>query len=185
MTSAVGIREMADAVCYKLTGWNAEPETDLTRSLFQPTAIMPKPKAQSSGTLLYRKGKDGLEVLLVHPSGGYNRTKPWSIPKGEPDKGEDLETAARRETREETGVVMKTALLLLGSIVYTKSKKQVYCFVGVAPPDAAPRCASWEVDKAEFVSLDAARQLLHPEQAPFIDWLTAHLQGPAAPPNPG
>lgn len=136
---------------------------------------MPKPKVQSSGILLYRKGNEGLEVLLVHPSGGYNRQKPWSIPKGLPDAGEELEAAARRETREETGVVMKGALALLGSIVYTKSKKQVYCFAGLAPPDAAPKCASWEVDRAEFVSLDNARQLLHPEQQPFLDWLAKHL----------
>ena len=45
-----------------------------------------------------------MEVLLVHPSGSYNRNAPWSIPKGELDEGEDPETAARRETREEAGV---------------------------------------------------------------------------------
>ena len=43
---------------------------------------------QSAGTLLYRDGPDGLEVLLVHPSGWYNRGKPWSIPKGLPDPDE-------------------------------------------------------------------------------------------------
>ena len=37
---------------------------------------------QSSGTLLYRQGANGLEVLLVHPSGVYNRRSPWGIPKG-------------------------------------------------------------------------------------------------------
>ena len=58
---------------------------------------------KSAGTLLYREGPEGLEVLLVHPSGWYNKKKPWSIPKGLPDAGEDLETAARRETREEAG----------------------------------------------------------------------------------
>ena len=60
---------------------------------------------QSAGTLLYRQGPDGLEVLIVHPSGAYNRRAPWSIPKGEPDPFEtDLEITARRETWEETGV---------------------------------------------------------------------------------
>ena len=54
---------------------------------------------QSSGTLLYRFDDRGqLEVLLVHPSGGYNRRAPWGIPKGLPDEGESLEEAARRET---------------------------------------------------------------------------------------
>ena len=60
---------------------------------------------QSAGTLLYRTGASGLEVLLVHASGNYNRNKPWGIPKGEPDPDEtDLEAVARRETREEAGV---------------------------------------------------------------------------------
>src|SRR5579872_3278286 len=56
---------------------------------------------QSAGTLLYRGPRDALEVLLIHPSGAYNRKAPWGIPKGMPDPGEPLEAAARRETREE------------------------------------------------------------------------------------
>jgi predicted NUDIX family NTP pyrophosphohydrolase len=130
---------------------------------------------QSAGTLLYRTGPAGLEVLLVHASGNYNRHKPWSIPKGEPDAGEDdLQTVARRETLEEAGVEAGV-LVPLGRIVYSKSKKHVYCFGGPAPADAAPHPASWEVDRAEFVSLDEARRLLHPEQAPFVDRLLEHL----------
>src|SRR5882757_2826018 len=59
---------------------------------------------QSSGTLLYRRNGAVLEVLLVHPAGGYNRHKPWGIPKGLADEGESLEAAARRETLEEAGI---------------------------------------------------------------------------------
>ena len=126
---------------------------------------------QAGGTLLYREGPDGLEVLLVHASGNYNRNKPWSIPKGELDPGEaDLEAAARRETWEETGVT-PGKLVPLGSITYTKSRKQIHAFAGLAPPDAEPTCASWEVDQARFVPLDEAKTLLHPEQAVFIDRL--------------
>jgi predicted NUDIX family NTP pyrophosphohydrolase len=125
---------------------------------------------QSAGTLLYREGTAGLEVLIVHASGSYNRKAPWSIPKGEPDKGEELEAAARRETLEETGV-RAGELTPLGSITYTKSRKQIHAFAGPAPPDAEPHCASWEVDEARFVPLQEARTLLHPEQAVFIDRL--------------
>ena len=125
---------------------------------------------ESSGTLLYRNADGKFEVLLVHPSGNYNRRKPWSIPKGIPDPGEDREAAARRETVEETGVVAGD-LRSLGSIQYKKSGKQIYCFAGAAPAHATPRCASWEVDRAEFVTLAEARQCLHPDQAPFLDRL--------------
>src|SRR5262249_60726742 len=59
---------------------------------------------QSAGTLLYRETTGELEVLLVHPSGAYNRKSPWSIPKGEPGEDAELEATARRETLEEKGV---------------------------------------------------------------------------------
>lgn len=130
---------------------------------------------QSAGTLLYRQTPDGLSVLLVHPSGNYNRGKPWGIPKGLPDPGEELEKAARRETVEETGVTAGE-LVALGSIEYQKSRKQVHCFAGPAPADANPTCASWEVDCAEFVSLDRARELIHPDQAPFLERLVDRLK---------
>ena len=129
---------------------------------------------QSAGTLLYRHGTGGLEVLIVHPSGWYNRTKPWSIPKGIPDAGEELEAAARRETVEETGVAADS-LQPLGSIQYTKSRKEIHAFAGPAPTGAEPRCASWEVDEARFVPIEEARALLHPEQAVFLDRLRALL----------
>lgn len=140
---------------------------------------------QSAGTLLYRRKDGKLEVLLVHPSGAYNRKAPWGIPKGVPDEGEELEAAARRETEEETGV-RPGPLFPLGTIDYTKSRKRIHAWGGEAPADAAPRCASWEVDCAEFVDLDRARTLIHPDQAPFLDRLLSRLQGPlpeAAPPG--
>jgi predicted NUDIX family NTP pyrophosphohydrolase len=125
---------------------------------------------QSAGTLLYRRNGDAVEVLLVHPSGNYNKHKPWGIPKGLPDEGESLEAAARRETTEEAGVT-PDELTALGSIIYRKSRKQVHCFTGPAPIDAQPRCASWEIDCAEFLPLAVARERIHPDQAPFLDRL--------------
>jgi len=128
----------------------------------------------SAGTLLYRRNAGGLEVLLVHPSGNYNRRAPWSIPKGLVEAGELPEQTARRETLEETGVAAG-ALLPLGDMAYTKSRKRIECFTGTAAADAAPQCASWEVDAAEFLPVDEARRQIHPEQAVFIDRLLATL----------
>jgi predicted NUDIX family NTP pyrophosphohydrolase len=129
---------------------------------------------QSAGTLLHRSGAQGLEVLLVHPSGNYNRNAPWSIPKGEPNEGAALEETARRETLEETGLVAGV-LVPLGYMDYQKSKKRVHCFAGPAPADAAPRPASWEVDRAEFVPMERARVLLHPDQRVFLGRLVELL----------
>jgi predicted NUDIX family NTP pyrophosphohydrolase len=131
---------------------------------------------ETSGTLLYRMSdKEGLEVLLVHPSGNYNRKSPWSIPKGLPDPGEELEAAARRETLEETGVTAEY-LTYIGYADYTKSKKRIHCYAGPAPEKARPHCASWEVDKAEFVTLKKAMKWIHADQLVFLERLLNAFQ---------
>lgn len=130
---------------------------------------------QSAGTLLYRRGAKGLEVLIVHPSGPYNRKAAWSIPKGEPNEGEALDVTARRETLEETGVAIDGPVVALGHIDYTKSRKRVHCFAAPLPDGQTPRCAQWEIDRAEMMTVDEAKRLLHADQAAFIDRLMAHL----------
>ena len=129
---------------------------------------------QSAGCLLYKYQDGELQVLLVHPSGWYNRRAKWSIPKGLIDKGETEEEAARRETREETGVVCG-GLFELGSIDYTRSRKRVHGFSGEVPVETEATCASWEVDKAEFLSIEAARECLHHDQVAFLDRLLERL----------
>jgi len=128
---------------------------------------------EAAGTLLYRITPSGHEVLLVHPSGNYNKKAPWSIPKGLLDEGEDRETAARRETREEAGVEAGD-LVYLGYSDYRKSKKRVHCFAGAAG-SGEPYPASWEIDQARFVPLEEARQILHLDQQVFLDYLAEHL----------
>jgi predicted NUDIX family NTP pyrophosphohydrolase len=129
---------------------------------------------QSAGTLLYREGAGGLEVLVVQPS-GFAARYGWSIPKGLPDAGESLEAAARRETLEEAGVAAPAALELLGAIEYKKSRKRVHCFTGRAAADAAPSVASWEVAQARFVPVAEAKALLHPDQRVFVEMLVERL----------
>jgi predicted NUDIX family NTP pyrophosphohydrolase len=137
---------------------------------------------ESAGVLLYRctsnshPGSDQYEVLLVHPSGNYNRRAPWGIPKGVPEPGEALEAAARRETEEETGVTVTGELSSLGFCDYTKSRKRVHAFAALAPPETAPRCASWEVDRAEFVPFPRARELIHVDQLVFLERLARLLR---------
>jgi predicted NUDIX family NTP pyrophosphohydrolase len=129
----------------------------------------------SSGTLLYRHTDGTVEVLLVHPAGNYNRRAPWGIPKGAPDPDETLEATARRETLEETGLSVEGPLVDLGHVDYTRSKKRVHAFAAPAPDGAVPRCASWEVDKAEFIEISRARRIIHPDQAALLDRLQRHL----------
>jgi len=129
----------------------------------------------SSGTLLYRVVDGAIEVLLVHPSGNYNRRAPWGIPKGAPNPEETLEATALRETLEETGLVIAGPLVDLGHVDYTRSKKRVHAFAAKAPEGASPRCASWEVDKVEFIEITRARRVIHPDQANLLDRLQRHV----------
>jgi predicted NUDIX family NTP pyrophosphohydrolase len=141
---------------------------------------------ESAGTLLYRRNNGKLEVLIVHPWGPYNRRAPWSIPKGRINPGEDLEVAARRETREETGVVAGP-LHSIGSVDLARSRKRIHGYAGPAPEDAAPRSDQKEVDEAKFVAIDRARFLLHPAQVTFLDRLLSTLDldwGASLPPVP-
>ncbi len=54
----------------------------------------------SAGGVVYRRGAQGVEVLIAK-DGGYHR---WVLPKGLVRKAESYEDTARRETEEETGV---------------------------------------------------------------------------------
>jgi len=130
----------------------------------------------SCGTLLYREGRNGTEVLLVHPSGNYNAKARWSIPKGEQDHGENKEEAARRETKEEIGIEPPAHLDSLGEVVYTSRKKRVLCFAGEVPLHTKAHCASWEIDQAEFMGLEEAEEKIMPAQIPFIHRLKHKLE---------
>ena len=122
----------------------------------------------SAGLLLYKKQK-GIKVLIVHPSGFYNQNAAWSIPKGEVDEGEEIQTTAIRETFEEIGVkIDPDRLMNLGWIVYKSKRKKVFCYAAEVGPDTSVDVSSWEIDKAEWVTPDEAKQMLHADQAEFV-----------------
>jgi predicted NUDIX family NTP pyrophosphohydrolase len=130
---------------------------------------------QSAGLLLYSRSEALVSVLLVHPSGGYNRNAPFGIPKGEPNAGEALEVAARREVLEETGLDVTGEISPLGHIDYKKNRKRIHAWSAPLPLGAVPKCASWEIDRAQMFSTEEARKVIHPDQAPFLDRLIAQL----------
>ena len=152
---------------------------------------MPK---QSAGILVYRLSQAGPAVLLVHPGGPFWAKKDagaWSIPKGEFDSTENPEDAARREVKEETGMEISGPLQELG-VAKQKSGKLVYAWAVCQDWDPAtllsntfrmeypPRSGRMvefpEVDRAAWFELPAAREKIHPGQAPFLDRLAGLLQ---------
>ena len=141
-----------------------------------------KPKKIAAGCVVRHVFGDEPLYLIVHPSGSYNRHKPWSIPKGLLDEGEEPSTAALRETREETGLECRI-LEPLGEIRYQKSGKRVLGFLAetVAPPPGKKlEPGDWEIDQAEFVSAEEAMRRLHPDQRELIERALRLASPPAA-----
>ena len=141
--------------------------------------------------------KDGdLEILLVHPGGPFFRNKDggaWTIPKGEAADGEDLRNRARLEFAEELGIEPPSSDWFELGTVQQKGGKMVHAwaFEGDLPPNFAPTsntfAMEWpprsgrtqnfpEIDRAEFFSLEAAKEKINAAQIEFLDRLVALIQ---------
>ena len=145
---------------------------------------------RSGGILMYTRKSGFLECLLVHPGGPFWKRREegaWSIPKGEPEEGEDLLTAARREFQEEIGLPLPGDLLELGWIKQ-KGGKVVHAWAAEAGPDQSISLASnlfeieWpprsgkiqrfpEIDRAEFLPLAEAKKKINESQRTFLERL--------------
>ncbi len=147
---------------------------------------------ESAGILLFRR-RSSTELLLVHPGGPLWAKKDlgaWSIPKGEPEAGEDSRRCALRELGEELGPAAPdpdpAELIELGSI-RQKAGKLVHAWGAEAefdpaaldsngfelewPPRSGARREFPEVDRAEWFEPAEARRRILPAQAPLIDRL--------------
>ncbi|GAA1995690.1 NUDIX domain-containing protein [Microbacterium ulmi] len=150
----------------------------------------------SAGILLYRLASGEPEVLIAHMGGPFWAAKDaaaWSIPKGEYDPGtEAAADAATREFREELGVdPPRGPLAELGTWAYSSGKRvTVFAADGAGfvppiagfgtfelewPPRSGKRVAFPEVDRVEWMGLDAAREKLVKGQRPALDALAEHL----------
>ena len=148
----------------------------------------------SAGLLMYRFMKNELEVLLVHPGGPFWAKKDlgsWSIPKGEyaPDRESPFEVA-KREFREETGYEADgdfTALTPLkqpGQKIITAwafkgdcdaSKVKSNTFKMQWPPKSGKEVEFPEVDRAEWFTIQMAKQKLLKGQIGFLEELSQIL----------
>jgi predicted NUDIX family NTP pyrophosphohydrolase len=152
---------------------------------------------KSAGLLMYRVRNGKLEVLLVHMGGPFWAKKDagaWFVPKGEVEPGEDELDAAKREFKEETGFDPGDELQPLGSVKHKSGKRvAAWAFEGDCNPAALksntftiewpPRSGKQrefpEIDRADFFTLDAAREKIHPAEFEFVARLDSFLSGRA------
>jgi predicted NUDIX family NTP pyrophosphohydrolase len=148
---------------------------------------------KSAGVLMWKRAGGHLHVLLVHPGGPFWRNKDlgaWSVPKGEYDDSEDALVAARRELVEELGpssaaaaaspdkafiplgqVKQKggkivTAFALQGDFDVTQLASNTFEIEW--PPKSGRSQAFAEADRAEWFTLDTARQKILPGQLELL-----------------
>src|SRR3954452_3728421 len=145
---------------------------------------------RSAGIVLFRRGEDRLEVLLVHPGGPFFARRDagaWSIPKGRYEDDEEPLACARREFAEELGSPCPDGPVLeLGEIRQRNGKRvSAWAVEGDLDADAItsnsfaiewpPRSGRQqefpEVDRAAWFSIDAAREKLLAAQTPLLDRL--------------
>jgi predicted NUDIX family NTP pyrophosphohydrolase len=139
---------------------------------------------------LYRRRGETLEVLLVHPGGpawARRDAGAWSIPKGEYEPEEEPLAAARREFEEELGtpppegpaddlgeIRQKSgkrvrAWALAGDLDAEKIRSNTFALEW--PPRSGKTIEIPEVDRAEWFSLEAAREKINPAQVALLERL--------------
>lgn len=147
---------------------------------------------------MYRVRDGKLEVLLVHLGGPFWAKKDagaWFVPKGEVEAGEGEVEAAKREFKEETGFDPGDELRPLGSVKHRSGKTvTVWAFEGDWDPAALKSntfTMEWplrsgkqrefaEIDRADFFTVDAAREKIHPAEFEFVARLDSFVFGRAA-----
>jgi predicted NUDIX family NTP pyrophosphohydrolase len=151
----------------------------------------------SAGLLLYRRGGSGLEVLIGHMGGPFWARKDdaaWSVPKGEYGAGELAFAVALREFEEELGSpAPATDFLPLGEIRQAGGKvltvwaaegdldaaaARSNTFTVEWPPRSGRLQEFPEIDRAAWMTVDAARTKLVRGQVALLDRLIAVVADP-------
>jgi len=121
---------------------------------------LPVERAVSAGGVAYRRGREGIEVVLC----GRTSEGIWGLPKGTPDADESLEEAAVREVGEETG--LRVAIeAKIDTIEYWFAREGVryHKFVHhylMVPTGGSLEDHDWEYDRVEWLPAEEACKTL-------------------------
>ena len=105
---------------------------------------------------------DDNEVLLLQRSDKTSRAHGWDFAGGGVDKGEDPNDAAKRESLEETGLVIDGVRILSTSHGHTDGGE--YVMIGyVAHANDNEVKLSWEHESYEWMTVDEVKQIELPQ----------------------
>jgi predicted NUDIX family NTP pyrophosphohydrolase len=119
--------------------------------------------------LVNRYGK----VLLVHPSGKFNRNAPWMPPKEEIEPGESPQDAAQRAVVEELHLSPDSydKTEELGPVTYKSKSKRVWCFAARYLGNNDDVRLDWENDQYGWFPPEEAQAIVKDEFAPLLTLL--------------
>jgi len=129
-----------------------------------------QPAGLQVAALPWRRTKSGIEIMLI-TSRAQGR---WVLPKGWPETGEELCTAAAREAHEEAGLLGAISSSMAGHYVYLKTMDDgdLRCEVMVYPLEVGATASKWK-EKGKrrrkwFAPEKAADSVAEPELSQLI-----------------
>ncbi|MCX6023105.1 MAG: NUDIX hydrolase [Chloroflexi bacterium] len=148
----------------------------------------PVERLTAAGGVVYRRQGDALEIVLC------GRLDPllWTLPKGTPNPGEEIEETAVREVTEETGLDVQI-VGRLGDLRYwftrmhdgVRCNKIVYHYLMVPTGGDFAR-HDFEFDRVQWFPVEEAlRVLTYPNEADVVERAVAALTRTAPAREPG
>jgi 8-oxo-dGTP pyrophosphatase MutT (NUDIX family) len=128
------------------------------------------PERPSAGGIIVRKEHDTLRIALV--------TEPhypdYLLPKGGVEKGEDLQTAAKREIQEEAGLTKLKLITYLGKTEHLSLHKKnwgiTYLFLFITDQIAGhPTDKNGHNYRTEWFPIDNLPRMFWPDQKKIIE----------------
>jgi 8-oxo-dGTP diphosphatase len=140
----------------------------------------------SAGCVVYRSSSEIADVALIQP----RDRKAWALPKGLIERGEEPQTAARREALEETGL-SGTIVTKIDTIKYSYLAKwetppirvfKIVTFYLLKFTEGDPSHHDGEVDRVEWFPIDKAiASASYPQEKTIIrkakDMILSHVEG--------
>ena len=144
---------------------------------------------RSAGIITYKIEDNDIKVLLCHFGGPYWEgidEGGWSFSKGEVSENEKVLAAARREFKEETGLIVNDSVDYLASKKVSRKKLVIMFYKNLdldishctsntfkmEYPRGSGKIESFpEMDKYEWMSIDKAREKIIKNQLFFLDRL--------------